>query len=62
MCGIPWIILEGSENDWKTLKVNAEALLKNRCTNDFFEWWWKALGPILDKLSDEYVNAARNPN
>ena len=60
MCGFPSIILEGSENDWKSLKANANKLISKRCTAEFYEWWWKALEPLLDKLSDEYVKASQN--
>ena len=44
-CGIPYINLEGSLNDWKEIKKKTESLKKYK-----LNWWIDNLIPILDKI------------
>ncbi|MBS0202167.1 MAG: DUF4419 domain-containing protein [Planctomycetes bacterium] len=45
ICGIPEITLEGSTDDWQTLRDRAQVL------NDVgLNWWHEALDPILDEF------------
>lgn len=53
-CGFPSVTLEGTLDDWRTLRANAEALVRARCTSDFAKKWCAALLPLLDKFVDEY--------
>jgi len=55
MCGFPFVIMEGSAEDWQLLRTNAELLIKNRCTQSFAEQWCTALIPLLDKFVQEYT-------
>jgi hypothetical protein len=49
-CGIPWIELTGTTEDWQRLRRHAETL--NRYG---LEWWTEYLLPVLD----EFVDASR---
>lgn len=46
-CGIPEITLEGTTQDWETLRDKAMALGKYD-----FQWWTKELKPVLDQFVD----------
>lgn len=46
-CGIPEITLEGSVDDWRSIRRRARALEEYELT-----WWTDALGPVLDQLVD----------
>jgi len=48
--------MEGTLEDWMLLRRNAELLIKNRCGEQFANWWCEALLPVLDILSKEYQN------
>ncbi len=48
-CGIPKIILEGTHEDWKAIKVAAQDLRQYD-----LDWWIDILNPILD----EFINAS----
>lgn len=58
MCGFPSITMEGTIEDWRALRANAEALVTQRCTADFAKKWTAALLPLLDKFVAEYSAAA----
>ena len=49
MCGFPSITLEGTVEDWATLREAAERLLE-RCESKFATQWAAALYPVLDKF------------
>jgi len=49
LCGFPEITLEGTLEDWRTLRGVSERMLA-RCTTEFEEKWGAALLPLLDKL------------
>ena len=53
-CGFPYIVMEGSLDDWKMLRAEAETLLKDRCVEKWASEWSKALLPLLDKFVEEY--------
>jgi len=45
MCGIPEITLEGTSDDWRSIRARVDGL------RDYDAGWWvKALGPVLDQL------------
>jgi len=54
MCGFPSVIMEGSADDWRLLRRNAELLIRNRCQDEFSDKWCAALLPLLDVLVSEY--------
>ena len=56
-CGFPSITLEGTETDWKKLRLHAEELVSNYCTAEFAEFWLPSLLPLLDKFHQQYVAA-----
>mmetsp|Transcript_90957 Transcript_90957/g.257598 ORF Transcript_90957/g.257598 Transcript_90957/m.257598 type:complete len:416 (+) Transcript_90957:167-1414(+) len=60
MCGFPWVVMEGSAEDWQLLRTRAEALVKQRCQASFAEKWCAALLPLLDKLGQEYAGGSGN--
>ena len=45
MCGIPKITLEGTVEDWRSIRRRAEALREYE-----LGWWVSGLAPVLDKL------------
>jgi Domain of unknown function (DUF4419) len=53
-CGFPYVILEGTEDDWLTLRDNSAQLIMTRCENKFAKYWCHALIPVLDKILEEY--------
>ena len=55
-CGFPSVTLEGSLEDWKTLRTNAESLIVQRCEPKFAQDWCKSLLPLLDKIVAEYTD------
>ena len=55
-CGYPYVILEGTEEDWLTLRNNSQQLIMNRCENKFAKYWCDALIPVLDKILEEYLH------
>jgi len=57
MCGFPRIILEGSLEDWLSLRRNAEQLINARSQKEFATQWSQALIPLLDKFVEEYRSA-----
>jgi hypothetical protein len=46
-CGIPWIELIGTPDDWKLLRQKAESLERYN-----MKWWVDALLPVLDEFVD----------
>jgi hypothetical protein len=44
-CGIPEITLDGTADDWRSIRGRARALEEYELT-----WWTDALGPVLDQL------------
>ena len=44
------LLLLGTAEDWKLLRDNTEAIVRERCTQE----WLSALLPLLDKLNFEY--------
>jgi uncharacterized protein DUF4419 len=44
-CGIPEITLDGTADDWRSIRRRARALEEYELT-----WWTDALGPVLDQL------------
>jgi hypothetical protein len=57
-CGFPYIIMEGTLEDWQMIRKKAEELIQTRCLSSFAEKWLPALLSILDKFVSEYENAA----
>jgi len=55
-CGFPSITLEGTDQDWQTLRKNTKSLIENRCTKDMSTWWLASLMPLLDKICNERDN------
>ena len=53
-CGFPSVVLEGSLEDWRMLRVNAESLISRRCEPKFAATWCNALLPLLDKFVEQY--------
>jgi hypothetical protein len=53
-CGFPSATLEGTADDWRLLRDNAEALVRERCTQEWGREWPSALLPLLDKFNLEY--------
>ena len=53
-CGFPYVILEGTEEDWLILKNNSEQLIMTRCEKEFAVHWCNYLIPVLDKILKEY--------
>jgi hypothetical protein len=45
LCGIPEITLEGTVDDWRSIRRRALALEEYELS-----WWTQALGPVLDQL------------
>lgn len=45
LCGIPEITLEGTLEDWRSIRRRARALEEYELS-----WWTDALGPVLDQL------------
>ncbi len=45
VCGIPWIELDGTFEDWNKVKEKTLRLLGYEC-----DWWIDALVPVLDKI------------
>ncbi len=45
LCGIPEVTLEGTPDDWETIRSGAEVLLEYD-----LEWWGKGLLPVLDQF------------
>ena len=54
LCGFPFVVMEGSLDDWKMLRAEAETVLKDRCVEEWASEWSKALLPLLDKFVEEY--------
>ena len=54
LCGFPFVVMEGSLDDWKLLRAEAETVLKDRCLEEWASQWSKALLPLLDKFVEEY--------
>lgn len=59
-CGFPYIILEGSVEDYERLRKDAEELL-DMCKPDFADEWKKALLPVLDKILETRRNEVADP-
>jgi hypothetical protein len=57
-CGFPYIIMEGTLEDWQMIRKKAKELIQTRCLSSFAEKWLPALLSILDKFVSEYENAA----
>lgn len=49
-CGFPFIVMEGTLEDWKLLRRAAGQLLKDRCATKWGRRWGNSLLPLLDKL------------
>ena len=56
-CGFPSVILEGSEQEWASLRDRAEKLILKRCHPLFAQNWCEALLPLLAKLHSEYTKS-----
>ena len=46
LCGIPYVILEGTPSDWNRILDNVEALRKYK-----LDWWIDEIEPILQKIA-----------
>merc|ERR1712096_517726 len=60
-CGFPHISLEGTLDDWESLRKNAKKLL-TLCLPKFGEWWGEALLPVLKHFEDSYKMADAGKN
>ena len=49
MCGVPWIRLEGTKEDWLRLRVKAEKL-GPLMVPEIGSKWMEVLLPVLDKV------------
>ena len=54
MCGFPSITLEGSAEDWHSVRRKAEDLVRASCKEEFSSWWLPALLPVLDRFAEQY--------
>ena len=54
VCGFPYIILEGTHNDWLLLKNSTSKLLAKLGT--FGEEWGLSLLPLLDRMMEPFVD------
>jgi len=48
-CGIPWVQLDGTVQDWKNIRTRAE-LLREKMMPEFAESWVSCLIPVLDQF------------
>jgi len=53
-CGFPSITLEGSAEDWHSVRRKAEDLVCASCKEEFSSWWLPALLPVLDRFVEQY--------
>ena len=53
-CGFPSITLEGSAEDWHSVRRKAEDLVRASCKEEFSSWWLFALLPVLDRFAEQY--------
>ena len=54
LCGFPSITLEGSAEDWHSVRRKAEDLVRASCKEEFSSWWLPALLPVLDRFAEQY--------
>lgn len=59
LCGFPFVVMEGTWEDWKLLRKEAEQLIKDRCLKKWASDWSDALLSLLDKFAKEYESAAK---
>ena len=52
LCGFPYILLEGTKEDWKKLKQSTERLLSK--LDEFGSKWCQSLLPLLDKMTEPF--------
>jgi hypothetical protein len=50
MCGIPFFILDGTVEDWESLREKAEQIVVRKTLPEFSARWLPALLPTLDKI------------
>jgi hypothetical protein len=50
LCGIPFFILEGTVEDWESLREKAEQIIVRKTLPEFSARWLPALLPTLDKI------------
>jgi hypothetical protein len=50
MCGIPFFILDGTVEDWESLREKAEQIIVRKTLPEFSARWLPALLPTLDKI------------
>jgi hypothetical protein len=53
LCGIPWVELQGTLEDWKALRSRAEEMC-SLMIPDAGKNWWHVLGPVLDEFILSY--------
>lgn len=51
MCGIPRVTLEGSQEDWLSLRNKSQELVRAQCLPNFARWWLPILTPVLEKIA-----------
>jgi hypothetical protein len=59
---IPEITLAGSLNDWQMLAVKSLQLVNVKCLPEFSARWAPALGSVLNRIVEQYTNAAVDTN
>jgi hypothetical protein len=50
LCGIPFFILDGTVEDWESLREKAEQIIVRKTLPEFSARWLPALLPTLDKI------------
>lgn len=58
-CGYPTITLESAPEDWHRLRAKVEALVSQKCTNEFADRWTPAVISVLDRVVAQVDNHAR---
>lgn len=51
MCGIPFVKIEGTKNDWVKMRSKIENFVKYD-----LEWWVDAMRPVLDEFVSVFDN------
>lgn len=54
MCGFPTVTLLGTLDDWKELRSEGEAAIRDLCSSDVAEPWLQAMLPVLDQFIRAY--------
>ena len=53
-CGFSKVTLKGNQKDWETLIQKTQQLLKTKCTEDFYKFWYDKLMSVLNEFIRVY--------